>query len=187
MKIGAMSWPGLITAICVCLIILVASRASADELQDRIVTALEAYRDVAPEYPDVFLGRAQILIDDAVRESNPSEIVKSTQIGAWLARNQPVDADPALRAQLVQWLGAAFKDVMGVNTVYATALPAQNIPVTDLQSRITTAIDKVMPGPSKAERAVEQAEIDERFRQGEIEAAAKRKARELERQWGRKQ
>ena len=147
------------------ILVLWCQPSHADELQDRIKTAIEAYRDTfVPQYMDISLRRAQILIDDSVKKANPSEIIKSTDIGGWITRNQPDDIlDPALRKTLVETLSGAFRQVMKVNTVYATALAPQDIRVAELQLRITTAIDDVVPGPSRAEQAALDKEAGERL------------------------
>lgn len=96
-------------------------------------------------------------VDAAVELSNPSQVIQTTAIGDWIVKNQPVDTDPALRAQRVEWLANAFKTVMQANAKFDTALPAQSISVSELQLRVLTAVEDVMPGPTRAELAAQEA------------------------------
>lgn len=128
----------------------------ADELQDRIEIALEAFGGIIPHAPDVGMGWASMVVDNAIKNANPSETVQTTAIGTWLTSNQPADIDPKLM-QRAEWLASAFAQVMKPNTKFSTALPAQVISVAELKLRVYTAIEKVIPGPSNAERAAQEA------------------------------
>ena len=94
----------------------------ADELQDRIESAIKAFGELIPHAPDVGLGWASMVVDNAIKQANPSATVQTTAIGSWLVANQPKDVDPLLM-QRAEWLASAFKQVMLVNTQYDTALP----------------------------------------------------------------
>ena len=155
----------------------------ADELQDRLESAVKAFGELIPQAADVGLGWAQDRIDGAVAQSNPSQIIQTSSIGDWVVANQPTTLDPQTK-QRAEWLGATFKTVMGVNTVYSTALPSQSIRVAELQIRIKTAMDKVMPGPTKAEREAEIARIGKSIEEAAKDKAARIEARRLEQQWG---
>ncbi len=137
----------------------------ADALQDRIRAAIQAYADLTPNHPDIAIGWAQMYVDAAVELSNPSEVIQTTAIGNWLAANQPDDTDPALRAQRVEWLANAFKTIMQENAIFDTALPAQPISVSELQLRVLTAVEDVMPGPTRAEIAAQEAAAIQRSKE----------------------
>jgi len=166
-------------------ILLLAHPSHADELQDRIKSAVKAYADITPGYPDIGIGWAQTFVDDAVKIANPAEVITTDQIGAWLVRNQPIDNDPEQRKLRVQWLADAFKAVMGVNTVYSTAFPVQQISVADLKLRINQAVDDIMPGMSSEELAIETERVGRSLAEDMAERAAKREARRLGATWDR--
>lgn len=153
----------------------------ADALQDRLESAIKAFGELIPNAPDVGLLWAQDRIDAAIAKSNPSSVVQTNAIGDWLLANQP-ETDPQTR-QRADWLAATFKTVMGVNTVYSEALPTESIRVAELKIRIKTALDKVMPGPSKEELAKELAESAKKAGK-EIEAM--KAYMQYRRQWGEK-
>lgn len=153
--------------------------ATGDELQDRLVAAVRAYADLTPDYPDVALGIATALVEDASATANPAEIVNVTQVGAWLVRNQP--ADPGhedLRGMRARHLAAALTKVMRKNRMFATPVPAQALRVAELRLRLLAAVDTVSPGPSFVERQRYEAEMAARMEQIGIEDAAERARKE---------
>lgn len=154
----------------------------ADPLQDRIETAIKSFSEIIPHAPDVALGWSSMVIDNAIKQANPSATVQTTSIGSWLTSNQPKDVDPLLM-QRAEWLASAFKAVMGVNTVYPTALPAQTISVAELKLRIDTAIDKVTPGPTKEEIQAQSEAAGRSYAEAMRAREARRIAAEYKRQW----
>ena len=161
------------------IITLWAHPSHADELQDRIETAIKSFSENIPHAPDVALGWSSMVIDNAIAQANPSATVQTTAIGSWLVASQPADIDPLLM-QRAEWLASAFKQVMVPNTVYPDALPAQTIRVAELKLRIDTAIDKVTPGPTKEEI---QAQSERAGRSYAEEMQARRIAAEYKKQW----
>ena len=157
------------TVIIVALLLL-ASHARPDELQDRIVSAVTAYSELTPDYQDIAIGWVQTLVNDAVKQANPSEIVPSSAIGSWVARNQPVDSDPALRAQRVEWLTSVL-------TIKTSSLPVQPVSAAELGLRLTAAVDQVMPGPSKAEIEAQSVIAGKHLREDMEEAYKRRQER----------
>ena len=162
--------------------LLACAESRADPLQDRIETALKSFSEIIPHAPDVGLGWSAMVIDNAIKQSNPSATVQTTAIGSWLTSNQPKDVDPLLM-QRAEWLASAFKQVMLVNTQYDTALPAQTIRVAELKLRIDTAIDKVTPGPTKEEIQARNEAAGKQLAQDLKEKEARRIAAEYKKQW----
>lgn len=136
------------------LIVIYAHPVHADPLQDRIESAIEAFGGIIPHAPDVGLGWADMVIRGAVDQANPSTIISSDKIGDWLLANQPSGIDAQYK-QRAEWVASAFKTVMQPNTKFVIAHPAEQISVADLNLRIVAAVDKVTPGPSKAELTAE--------------------------------
>ena len=154
--------------------LVTSSLTHADELQDRIRAAVQAYADTTPNHPDLGIGWAQMYVDDAVKLSNPAGVIQTTAIGDWLAKNQPVDTEPAKRAARVATLAATFKHIMKVNAIFDTPLPAQSISVAELQGRVLAAVDDVLPGPTRAELAAQEAEAAQQTKEAAEEMQSRR-------------
>tara|TARA_R110000868_G_scaffold6331_8_gene36028 strand:+ start:267 stop:665 length:399 start_codon:yes stop_codon:yes gene_type:complete len=126
---------------------------------------------------------AQLYTDAAIAQANPSAIVSTSNIGAWIANNQPPEEASGLRAQRIEWLSNALRDVMKAGAKFDTAFPSQSIRAAELGGRLLTAVEDVYPGPTRAELEAKRIESERELGMEEAEYG-RRKAERDERNKG---
>jgi hypothetical protein len=136
MKIGAMPWPGLVSAIVAVLLLLSAFAAVADPYDDALRAGTRAYID--SQTMGLGEGWVRVMMEDIERD-HATMIVGPLTMKQFMISSACEDQNPHCPERIGTWAHAVHS--------YTSPLPERALMADDVVMRLRAVVDELAPPP----------------------------------------